>query len=208
MDHGSHGFNFFVFLVSLWETLVRYKTQAYRYFSKVIISSPKRPDKMTNNPSPKINKSYIFGVLALILLFPAISILAEWLLDRNQSISFAMTGKWFIFYAVGFRLLIAGLRQITNPSFTAKDIFHIHDDVSYPIVRELGFANCCFGLVGIISLFLPSWRIVSAFASGLFYGIAGLNHLIKKSAGPNETFAMISDIFIFLVLFMYVLKMF
>jgi hypothetical protein len=163
---------------------------------------------MTNDKSTGLNKPYVFGVLALIVLFPALSCFVEWFINRDQPVSTAFIGKWFIFYAVGFRLLIAGVKQITDPSFTAKDIFHIQDAASYPVVRELGFANLCFGLIGIISLFIPPWRIVSAFGSGLYYGIAGLNHVIKKPAGPNERFALISDIFIFLVLLIYTLKMF
>jgi hypothetical protein len=37
-------------------------------------------------------------------------------------------------------------------------------------MRELGFANLCFGLIGLISIGMPDWRIVSAFGSGIYYG--------------------------------------
>ncbi len=152
-----------------------------------------------------LSKPYFWVVLSLTVIFPVFSILVEWLLNKDISISLALAGKWFIFWAVGLRLFIAGLRQAITPSFTAKTIFHIENEESHVIVRELGFANICFGLVGIISLFLPSWRIVSAFGSGVFYGIAGVNHLIKKPVGPNETVALVSDIFIFLCLLTYLL---
>jgi hypothetical protein len=128
----------------------------------------------------KLNKPYLIGVLALTLILPALSVFIQWLMNRDQLISLALMGKWFIFWAVGLRLFIAGLRQVINPLFTAKEIFHIENKESHVIVRELGFANVCFGLIGIISLFLPQWRIVSAFGSGIFYGIAGVNHLIKN----------------------------
>jgi hypothetical protein len=163
---------------------------------------------MTNPKSTGLNTRYVFVVLASTIFFPAISIFIEWLTNRDQPVSFELAGKWFIFYAVGYRLLLAGVMQIANPSFTAKEIFHIRDKTAYPIVRELGFANLCFGLIGIISLFLPQWRIVSAFGSGLYYGIAALNHIIKKPAGANETLALVSDIFIFLVLLIYTVKCF
>jgi hypothetical protein len=103
---------------------------------------------------------------------------------------------------------MAGIRQITNPAFTLKEIFHIQSTDSYTVVRELGFANLCFGLIGIISLFIPQWRIVSAFGSGLYYGIAGLNHFIKKPVGANERLALVTDIIIFMVLGVYVVGMF
>ena len=114
----------------------------------------------------------------------------------------------FIFYAVGLRLFLAGIKQTTNPAFTAKEIFHIDSPESFPILREIGFANLCFGQIGLISLFLPQWRIVSALGSGLYYGLAGLQHFIKKLAGTNEKFALITDIIIFLILLVYVIKMF
>jgi hypothetical protein len=163
---------------------------------------------MTNYKPPELNKTYILVVFVLTILFPAISIFIEWETVQGLRVSIGLVGKWFIFYAVGIRLFIAGLRQTITPSFTAKEIFHLKDDSSYPIIRELGFANLCFGLIGIISLFLPQWRIVSAVGSGLYYGIAGFHHLVKRPAGPNELFALVSDFFIFLVLLLYVLKVF
>ncbi len=163
---------------------------------------------MTNTESSGLNKRYLLVVLASTLIFPALSVLTECLVNKIQPLSFTLVGKWFIFYAVGFRLLLAGVMQIMNPVFTAKEIFHIQDTSSYAIVRELGFANLCFGLIGILSLFLPQWRIVSAFGSGLYYGIAALNHFIKRPTGANEMVALVSDIFVFVVLLVYIIKMF
>lgn len=160
---------------------------------------------MKNQSKTKINKPYVVGVLALTLLLPILSVFIEKMVDKEQSITFLFIGKWFIFYAVGFRLLMAGIKQISNPAFTARDIFQIEDKSSYIIVKELGFANLCFGFIGIISLFLPEWRVVSAFGSGLYFGLAALNHFIRKSAGANELFALITDIFIFIVLLIYFL---
>jgi hypothetical protein len=153
----------------------------------------------------KLNKPYCLAVVSLTIILPVLSVLVEWKVRGGSLTSLSLTGKWFIFWAVGVRLFTAGLRQVINPTFTAKDIFHIEDNASHAIVRELGFANICFGAVGIISLFLPPWRIVSAFGSGLFYGIAGFNHIAKKAASPNEVLALLSDLFIFVALLLYVL---
>jgi len=121
--------------------------------------------------------------------------------------SFGLFGKWFIFSAVGCRLFVAGIHQTIKPGFTSKTIFGIHDPQSLPIVRELGFANLCFGLVALVSFCIREWRIVSAFASGLYYGLAAGQHLIKRSAGANETFALWTDAIIFGVLATYCLVM-
>lgn len=113
-------------------------------------------------------------------------------------------GKWFLFWAVGMRLFTAGIRQAIKPEFTARDIFHINDSQSHVIVRELGFMNICLGLTAILSLFIPGWRTAAAFAGGLYMSIAGIQHIIKKPVSPNEVVAMVSDLFIFVVMGMYV----
>lgn len=143
----------------------------------------------------------------LTFLLPLTCSVAEMLVDKQSSVSFGLFGKWFIFSAVGVRLFIAGIKQTTDPAFTAKEIFHLQNPENYPIVRELGFANLCFGLIGIMSLFFPQWRVVSAFGSGLYYGIAGLQHFLKKPVRVNEKFAMVTDLLIFLVLLVYFVRM-
>jgi hypothetical protein len=162
---------------------------------------------MENNNSSDINKKYIVVVSVLTFILPLACTVGQMLINKDTPFSFDIIGKWFIFSAVGLRLLIAGIKQTTDPAFTAKEIFHLDNPESFPIVRELGFANFCFGLIGIVSLFLPQWRIVSAFGSGLYYGIAGLQHFLKKPVGTNEKFAFVTDIIIFLLLLAYFVKM-
>jgi len=149
-----------------------------------------------------MSKRYFISVSLMTLIIPAAGSVAEHL-SQHLFLTFELFCKWFIFSAVGLRLFVAGIMQTVKPAFTAKEIFHINNPEIFPIVRELGFANLCFGLVGIISLFKPEWRIVSAFASGIYYGIAGLQHLIKKPVGANEKFALWTDLLIFAVLFVY-----
>ena len=162
---------------------------------------------MAEQNTPGINKQYIIAVSVLTFVLPLLCPFIEVTLNKAPTFSFELVGKWFIFSAVGLRLFAAGIKQTTNPAFTAKEIFHMNSAEALPVVRELGFANLCFGLTGIITLFMPQWRIVSAFASGLYYGIAGLQHLLKKSAGANEKFALVTDILIFFFLLVYFIKM-
>jgi uncharacterized protein DUF6790 len=162
--------------------------------------------KMSNNNSPDVNIKYIIAVSVLTLMLPWVCSFGEILINKNTLLSFELVGKWFIFSAVGLRLFIAGIKQTTDPAFTAKEIFHIDNPGSFPIVRELGFANLCFGIIGIVSLFLPHWRVVSACGSGLYYGIAGLQHFVKKPVSTNEKFALVTDVIIFLLLLVYFVK--
>lgn len=147
-----------------------------------------------------LSKGYLASLLLLMVVLPAAS--TWW--DHSAGVNFTVaTGKWFVFWAVGIRLFLAGIRQAAKPLFTLKEIFHIRQPEGQVIVRELGFANICFGLLGIIALFVPGWRPAAAFAGGLYMGIAGVFHLIKKPVGRNEWVAMISDIYILLIMASY-----
>lgn len=153
----------------------------------------------------KPNKFYIISVSVLTFVLPAIGFLAEHSIT-DAALTFDLLSKWFIFSAVGLRLLLAGIKQVKNPEFTAKQIFHIDSPDSFPILRELGFANICFGLIALVSIIKPDWKIVSAFASGLYYGVAGVQHGLKKTSGINEKFALWTDLIIFALLLAYFIK--
>lgn len=157
-----------------------------------------------NRKVDKPNKFYIISVSVLTFVIPAIGFIVEHLVT-GVGLTFELFGRWFIFSAVGLRLFLAGIKQVKDPGFTAKQIFHIDSPESYPILRELGFANICFGLVGFVSLWKPEWRIVSAFASGIYYGIADIQHAFKKVSGINEKFALWTDLIIFILLGIYFL---
>ena len=162
---------------------------------------------MSNKPG-SVNARYLILVSVLVVIVPVLGAFLDMGAEAQSLPFFALFGKWFIFSAVGLRLFVAGLQQTANPAFTAREIFHFNGTESFPVVRELGFANLCFGAIGIFSLFLPSWRIVSAFGSGLYYGLAALLHVIKKPAGTNEQFALVTDVLIFGFLLVYCIRMF
>ena len=141
-------------------------------------------------------------IVLLMLILPAVSIGLDY--NYHQTLSlFLLMGKWVVFWSIGFRLLLAGLRQTAKPEFTAKQIFNLDGNDSLVVIRELGFANICFGSLAIISIFIPFWRSAAAFCGGLYMGIAGIYHIIKKPSGLNEIIAMVSDLFVFVVLAIY-----
>lgn len=145
-----------------------------------------------------------FVVIALfMLILPVGSIAAEYVWLHTSSDLVALTGKWFAFWGVGMRLGLAGLRQAFNPAFTAQDIFEIEDGRVHPIVRELGFANLSLALLGLLAL-LPGWATPAALAGGLFFALAGWKHVVASERNLTRTIAMVSDLFIALVLIGYV----
>lgn len=143
---------------------------------------------------------YEWTILLLFIVMPLVAISAELLLFRSTLPLVEIALKWFVFCTIGLRLGAAGIKQISQPQFTARVIFKIQDDGVLPIVRELGAANICFSVVALISLFAPMFRIPAAITGGLYFGLAGLLHITKPKESSQEIFAMVSDIFIFCVL--------
>ena len=141
---------------------------------------------------------YLLAIIVLLGLAPIVSIGVEYAQTAGDVVDLA--AKWFVFWAVGVRLFVAGARQVLQPAFTARDIFEIEDVKAHVIVRELGFANLSFGALGIATLWRPDWIPAAALAGGLFYGLAGVRHLLDKQRTGNGVIAMVSDLIVFAIL--------
>jgi hypothetical protein len=104
-------------------------------------------------------------------------------------------GLWFVFWAVGARLGLAGARQILRPEFTARDIFKLEGDGPLILVRELGFANLAIGVVGLLAALFPSFVLPAAIYASIFYAAAGAMHVREPQRSLNENVAMLTDLF-------------
>ena len=147
---------------------------------------------------------YVPMVIALMLVFPLISIVAQIVLTDHSALgaasNLAVAAKWYVFWAVGVRLSLAGLRQIFQPRYTAETILGLKGADSLFVVRELGFANFSMGSVGFASLFAPAWVTAAALVGALYYGLAGINHCFHRDRNKLQNLAMLSDLFAALVL--------
>jgi hypothetical protein len=136
---------------------------------------------------------YLAVVVLLMLVLPIASIAID-VATTHGALSLALIGRWFVFWSVGVRLFLAGLRQIIQPQYTARVIFHLKHDESRVVIRELGFANVAIGLVGCGSLIWRSWAPAGAIAGTVFYLLAGLNHIGQSDRSSLESVAMVSDL--------------
>jgi hypothetical protein len=136
---------------------------------------------------------YVFAILALMVVLPVAPIVIEYFFVHGIDL-LSMIGGWFVFWAVGVRLLAAGLRQVFQPQFTAEGIFGIRDPDARKIVIELGFANICTGVIGVASGSIPAWVQPAAVAGGLFYLLAGIQHARNAHRNQAENLAMWSDL--------------
>lgn len=141
---------------------------------------------------------YYATIILLMAVLPIVSIVVEHVLAPNADL-LVLAGRWFVFWAAGVRLGLAGIRQMLQPGFTAKSIFEIADPGAEKIVTELGFANLSVGLAGIASIVRPDWVLPVAIIAGLYYGLAGGLHLLRAGRNRMENWAMGSDLWMFVV---------
>jgi hypothetical protein len=147
---------------------------------------------------------YLFIVIALMLALPLISIVAQIILTAHGALQgawyLAVAAKWYVFWAVGVRLSLAGLRQIIQPRYTAETILGFKGTDALFFVRELGFANVAMGSVAVASLRAASWVTPAAMLGAIYYGLAGIIHCFHKGRNKLENVALVSDLFAALVL--------
>ncbi len=147
-------------------------------------------------------KLYTYAVILLMVIMPIVSVAVE-LIIMHEALSVDLLSAWCIFWALGVRLFTAGIFQLFKPLLTSNIVGITKDANNNSIIKELGCANVSIGLAGIVSLFMPSWRLVVACIGGLFMGLCGLLHYMRKPATCNGRVALVSDIALFFVVVMF-----
>lgn len=115
-------------------------------------------------------RTYFATILLLLLVLPIGCLVAEAYIGRQPADFMCLAGKWFVFWGVGARLFVAGLRQTFAPESIATRIFEITDPGTYAIVRELGFGNRAIGMLGLASVVRGAWLIPSALLVAFLVG--------------------------------------
>lgn len=135
---------------------------------------------------------YYLIVLLTTCLLPIASIVFDRWTHPEEALFF-LVGKWFVFWGVGVRLLMAGISQALRPAYTASGILGIRDPGAGKVVAELGYANIGMGTAGVLSLAWNGWIPAAGLAGGLFLGLAGLKHLTNADRNAKENLAMATD---------------
>jgi len=150
---------------------------------------------------------YFVSVVLLLVVLPAVSVILEAVVAPHGLGVMRLVREWYVFWACGIRLLLAGIRQVLQPRFTATEIFDLDSVKAFPMVREIGFGNLAMGTLAVWTMFRHDWVVPAAIVGGLYYGLAGLGHVFRgEQRNVNETVAMVSDGFAFLVLLVVVVN--
>ncbi|HEY1529179.1 MAG TPA: DUF6790 family protein [Galbitalea sp.] len=135
---------------------------------------------------------YFILVIAQTVVFPIVSGIVELVVLGGDPVS--VFGKWWVFWGVGTRLLVAGIVQVSGGGPTAAILGSAAPSVQEKqLSRELGFANLCIGLAGLLAL-VPDWALPAGIAGGLYLLIAGLMHVPKRGKNAQESLATWTDL--------------
>ncbi|MFT3952068.1 MAG: hypothetical protein QM689_09050 [Oscillospiraceae bacterium] len=145
-------------------------------------------------------KLYEWSVIVFFLVVPLCAAMIEMKVSSPDAAMADVIFKWFVFSGIGLRLGSAGIKQIFQPGFTAREIFGISDEKAGALVREIGCSNICFAVIALLSVHFGGFREPAAVCGGLYFGLAGLLHIFKRGKNADEKFAMVSDGFVFIVL--------
>ena len=101
-----------------------YESDGKVYYEKNNILSITYPDGLCGD-NAKFNKLYFYSTFLLILILPVLSIIIDYLAFNQEQKLIFLTGKWFIFWSICLRQIIAGFKQVVQPAFTLEKIFNI-----------------------------------------------------------------------------------
>jgi hypothetical protein len=147
----------------------------------------------------KADTYHLLVNISLIVLLPVLSIICEFKIEHS-AINWELTGKWFIFWAIGMRLFLSGIRQASSPEFTVTKIFRVRNRETFILNRRLGFASIALGIMGILSVINDEWRMIAAITSGVFFGLSVIQDATGKIVNLVEISVLIFDVLTFCVL--------
>jgi hypothetical protein len=137
---------------------------------------------------------YFILVIAQTIVFPIVSGIIELLLVGGDPV--IVFGKWWVFWGVGTRLLVAGIAQASGKGPTSDILGATAPSVQEKqLIRELGMANVGMGLAGLLAL-VPGWALPAGFAGGIFLLIAGVLHIPKRNKNAQESLATWTDVIV------------
>jgi uncharacterized membrane protein HdeD (DUF308 family) len=137
---------------------------------------------------------YFIGVILQTIVLPIVSGPIELAASGGNPVD--VYGRWWVFWGVGTRLLVAGIVQLVRPGITAVILgWEKATAAERQVARELSTANLGMGLAGLQAL-IPEWAAPGGAAGGVFLLIAGLLHLTKPNKSAAEILATWTDLLV------------
>lgn len=137
---------------------------------------------------------YFILVIGQTVVLPILSGIIELAVVGGDPV--VVFGKWWVFWGVGTRLLVAGVAQVSGKGPTASILGASAPSVQeVQLTRALGTANIGMGVAGLLAL-IPGWALPAGLAGGVFLLVAGILHVPKKGKNAQEALATWTDLIV------------
>jgi hypothetical protein len=137
---------------------------------------------------------YAILVIAQTVVLPIVSGVVELVVVGGDPV--LVLTRWWVFWGVGTRLLLAGLAQVSGKGPTAEILGSAAPSLQErQLTRELGVANLGMGAAGLLAL-VPAWALPAGLAGGVFLLAAGLMHVVKRGKNAQESLATWTDLLV------------
>jgi hypothetical protein len=137
---------------------------------------------------------YFILVIGQTIVLPIVSGIIELAVVGGDPV--LVFGKWWVFWGVGTRLLVAGVAQVSGRGPTTAILGATAPSIQEKqLTRELGVANVAMGLAGLLAL-VAGWALPAGVAGGVFLLIAGIMHVPKRHKNPQESLATWTDLIV------------
>ncbi|HEU5485916.1 MAG TPA: DUF6790 family protein [Microlunatus sp.] len=137
---------------------------------------------------------YVIGVVLQTIVLPIVSGTIELVATGGDPVE--VYGRWWVFWGVGTRLLVAGVVQLVRPGTTAAILGSGKPSAAeLQVTRELSTANMGMGLAGLLAL-VAALAPAAGVAGGVFLLIAGLMHVTKRDKNARESLATWTDLLV------------
>ncbi|HTE28416.1 hypothetical protein [Flavitalea sp.] len=133
----------------------------------------------------------------LLTALPVLSVACEHHFGQ-AALTGTLIGKWFAFWAIGIRLLVAGFMQLTRKSNSRNHLSARED--SGMVKKATGVANLVLSALGFLCVASSEGSLLAAITVGVYLGLAGLQHDFKKPATASGWISLIYDFIVFSVI--------
>ncbi len=118
---------------------------------------------------------YNLFLLLTSSVFPIVTSIVDIYIHNEKYSNLNIWYKWFLFWSIGIRLLLIGIKKVLFPLFYIKKVYKSYCNQPN-IIKDFGFSYISIGILGIISLFYDNWKFPTYITGSILYLLIGLNY--------------------------------
>ena len=122
---------------------------------------------------------YNLFLLLTSSVFPIVTSIVDIYIHNEKYSNLNIWYKWFLFWSIGIRLLLIGIKKVLFPLFYIKKVYKSYCNQPN-IIKDFGFSYISIGILGIISLFYDNWKFPTYITGSILYLLIGLNYFKEE----------------------------